>query len=125
MAELIPVIRPWLSKQEEDAVMSVLRSGWIMAGPKVSAFEAAFAETVSAQFASAVTSCTAGLTLSLRAVGVKSGDVITKFDGQEINDFPTLARLVRGKKPDQKVKIEVMRDDMTIRLQLIIGRRGE
>ena len=67
MTETIPVIRPWFGNEEEDAVTSVLRSGWIMAGPRVSTFETAFAGKVSAQFASAVTSCTAGLMLSLRA----------------------------------------------------------
>ena len=45
-------------------------------GPKVKAFEEAFAHTVGARYACAVSSCTTALHLALIAVGVKPGDVV-------------------------------------------------
>ena len=44
-------------------------------GPKVKAFEEAFAHTVGGRFACAVSSCTTALHLALIAVGVKPGDL--------------------------------------------------
>lgn len=72
----IPVIRPWMDETEEAAVVEVLRSGWVMAGPKTKTFETRFAAAVQAPHACAVSSCTAGLHLALRAVGVRPGDAV-------------------------------------------------
>jgi perosamine synthetase len=59
-------------------VVEVLRSGQLSLGPRVPAFEAAFAARVGAPHASAVSSGTAGLHLGLRAVGVEEGqEVVT------------------------------------------------
>ena len=56
--------------------MDVLRSGQLSLGPRVPAFEQAFAARVGAPFACAVSSGTAGLHLALRAVGVGDGDEV-------------------------------------------------
>ena len=61
---------------EERAVLDVLRSGQLSLGPRVPAFEQAFAARVGAPFACAVSSGTAGLHLALRAVGVEDGDEV-------------------------------------------------
>jgi perosamine synthetase len=74
--EQIPLARPVVSETEERAVVEVLRSGRLSLGPRVPAFEAAFAARVGAPLASAVSSGTAGLHLALRAVGVKDGDEV-------------------------------------------------
>jgi perosamine synthetase len=74
--EVVPLARPVLGREEEDAVLDVLRSGQLSLGPRVPAFEAAFAERVGAVHASAVSSGTAGLHLALRAVGVGEGDEV-------------------------------------------------
>jgi len=74
--ELIPLARPVLGAQEEDGVLAVLRSGQLSLGPRVPAFEEAFAARLGAPHASAVSSGTAGLHLALRAVGVKDGDEV-------------------------------------------------
>ncbi len=59
-------------------MLSVLRSGRLSLGPMLPAFERAFAARVGAEFASAVSSGTAGLHLALRAVGVSDGsEVVT------------------------------------------------
>ncbi|MGH2880381.1 MAG: DegT/DnrJ/EryC1/StrS family aminotransferase [Solirubrobacteraceae bacterium] len=73
---MIPLARPVLGTEEEQAVIEVLRSGTLSLGPKVGEFERLFAERVGARHASAVSSGTAGLHLALRAVGVKDGDEV-------------------------------------------------
>src|ERR687889_2137312 len=73
---MIPLARPVLGEAEEAAVLEVLRSGHLSLGPRVPAFERAFAARVGAPHGSAVSSGTAGLHLSLRAVGVEAGDEV-------------------------------------------------
>ena len=75
-AEEIPLARPVLAEAEERAVLEVLRSGQLSLGPRVPAFERAFAERIGARHASAVSSGTAALHLALRAVGVGEGDEV-------------------------------------------------
>lgn len=74
--EPIPLARPVLGAQEEQAVLAVLRSGQLSLGPRLQEFEHAFAERLGAPLASAVSSGTAGLHLALRAVGVGEGDEV-------------------------------------------------
>ncbi|HEV7753696.1 MAG TPA: DegT/DnrJ/EryC1/StrS aminotransferase family protein [Baekduia sp.] len=74
--EVIPLARPVIGEAEEQAVLEVLRSGQLSLGPRVPAFEAAFAAVVGAPLASAVSSGTSGLHLALRAVGVGEGDEV-------------------------------------------------
>jgi len=72
----IPLARPWMGEEEALAAREAILSGWISQGPKVEAFEAAFADAVGAAHACAVSSCTAALHLGLLAVGVRPGDVV-------------------------------------------------
>jgi perosamine synthetase len=74
--EIVPLARPVLGAAEEEAVVEVLRSGQLSLGPRVPAFELAFAQRVGAAHACAVSSGTAGLHLALRAVGVSDGDEV-------------------------------------------------
>jgi perosamine synthetase len=72
----IPLAQPVLGPEEEQAVIEVLRSGQLSLGPRVPAFEQAFAARLGVAHASAVSSGTAGLHLALRAVGVEEGDEV-------------------------------------------------
>jgi perosamine synthetase len=75
---VIGLAKPVLGPEEEEAVVAVLRSGVLSLGEQVPAFERAFAQRLGAPHASAVSSGTAGLHLSLRAVGVEAGsEVVT------------------------------------------------
>ncbi len=72
----IPLARPMLGAEEEELVLEVLRSGQLSLGPRVPAFEQAFAARLGVAHASAVSSGTAGLHLALRAAGVGDGDEV-------------------------------------------------
>ena len=74
----IPFHRPSLDHEEEEAVVRVLRSGWLTTAGEAHAFEHEFADAVGAKHAISVNSATSGLHLALEAIGVRSGDrVIT------------------------------------------------
>jgi perosamine synthetase len=74
--DVIPLARPVLGPEEESAVLEVLRSGELSLGPRLAAFEEAFAARLGVAHASAVSSGTAGLHLALRAAGVGDGDEV-------------------------------------------------
>ncbi len=73
---VIPLARPVLGEAEEEAVLNVLRSGRLSLGPRVQDFEERFAQHLRAPLASAVSSGTAGLHLSLRALGIRPGEEV-------------------------------------------------
>ncbi len=70
----IPLCRPYLSDEEELAVVAVIRSGWLMQGSKVAEFEELVAARVGVKHAIALNSGTSALTLALMAAGLKPGD---------------------------------------------------
>jgi len=72
----LPFSRPDIGQEEINAVVEVLSSGWITSGPKVEAFEKAFAEYVNAPYALALSSCTAGLHLAMEMLDLKPGDEV-------------------------------------------------
>jgi len=76
MTDFIPFALPDVSQAEIDAVVQVLRSGWVTTGPRTKEFEAAFAQAVESPHCVMVNSCTAALHLALEAVGVKPGDEV-------------------------------------------------
>jgi len=61
---------------EQEAALAVIRSGWLTQGEKTAEFERAFAERLGARFAHAVSSCTTGLHLALRCLGLGPGDEV-------------------------------------------------
>ncbi|HSV66367.1 MAG TPA: DegT/DnrJ/EryC1/StrS family aminotransferase [Mycobacteriales bacterium] len=73
---MIPVMRPWLGEEEAAAAAAAVRSGWVAQGPRVAAFERAFAGYVGAADGVAVSSCTTGLHLALHVLGVGPGDEV-------------------------------------------------
>jgi len=79
----IPFARPLTGSEEEEAVIRVLRSGWLTTGGEALAFEKEFAEFLSNRHALkdgihalAVNSATSGLHLALEACGIGPGDAV-------------------------------------------------
>jgi dTDP-4-amino-4,6-dideoxygalactose transaminase len=72
----VPLARPFIGREEEDEVVSTLRSGLIGTGEKTAQFEREFAAYVGRKHAIGTNSCTAGLHLSLHALGVGPGDEV-------------------------------------------------
>ncbi|MCS7065507.1 MAG: UDP-4-amino-4,6-dideoxy-N-acetyl-beta-L-altrosamine transaminase [Fimbriimonadales bacterium] len=75
-ATFLPYALPSIDEQEEQAVLEVLRSGWLTTGPKVKQFEEEFALYTGAAHAVAVNSCTAAMHLVLAAWGIGQGDEV-------------------------------------------------
>lgn len=76
MTPFLPFHVPDIGDEEIDAVVDVLRSGWLTTGPKANQFEQEFAAAVGARFAIAVNSCTAAIHLALDACGLQEGDEV-------------------------------------------------
>lgn len=75
-APFLPFHRAAIGPEETEAVLEVLRSGWLTTGPRVKQFESAFAQHTGASNAVAVSSCTAALHLALAAIGLEEGDEV-------------------------------------------------
>jgi dTDP-4-amino-4,6-dideoxygalactose transaminase len=74
--DFLPFARPSIGQEEEEAVLRIMRSGWLTTGSEALAFEKEFAAYVGAPFALAVNSATSGLHLALEAAGIGKGDVV-------------------------------------------------
>ncbi len=74
--DFVPFALPSLGPEEEEAVLAVLRSGWLTTGSVALQFEREFASFVGTEHALAVNSATSGLHLALEALGVGPGDTV-------------------------------------------------
>ncbi len=72
----LPFSRPLFGAEEEKAVVEVLRSGWVVGGPRLAAFEGRFAMLCGARHAVGVSSWTTGAFLVLKALGIGPGDEV-------------------------------------------------
>ncbi len=77
---MIPINLPKIGEEEVEAVVKVMRSGYLTsglgAGPKVTQFEKNFAQFAGAKHAIAVNTGTAALHAAIVAAGVKDGDEV-------------------------------------------------
>ena len=79
MAEIkVPFHKAAITKAEEDAVLDVLRSGWLTTGKYTLEFEKKFSQAVGGDdvISLAVNSNTSGMILAMEACGVKSGTAV-------------------------------------------------
>jgi dTDP-4-amino-4,6-dideoxygalactose transaminase len=72
----IPLTDLLIPEEDVQAVMDCLESGWLTMGPRVRAFETAFAEYAGTPHAVAVSSGTAALHLAMLAAGIGPGDEV-------------------------------------------------
>jgi len=73
---MIRLAHPPVDEEDIAAVASVLRSGWLVQGPEVRAFEAETAQLAGAAHGIAVSNGTAALHLALLAMGIGPGDEV-------------------------------------------------
>ena len=75
--EFLPFALPDIDEEEIQEVVDTLRSGWITTGPKTKQFEQDFSSYIGGNVnAIAVNSATAGLHLTLEAIGINPGDEV-------------------------------------------------
>ncbi|MDF2672256.1 MAG: DegT/DnrJ/EryC1/StrS aminotransferase family protein [Clostridiales bacterium] len=72
----IPFSPPDISQAEIDAVVEVMKSGWITSGPKVAQFEKDTAKYCGTNHAICLNSATAGLELILKVFGIEGEDEV-------------------------------------------------
>ena len=72
----IPFSPPDITEREIEAVVEVLKSGWITTGPQTKLFEKKIAEYVGVPRAVCLNSATAAMELTLRFLGVGPGDEV-------------------------------------------------
>jgi len=73
---MIPIAKPYLTKEEAQAAYDTILTGWITQGPRVAEFEEKFAKYVGSKYAVAVSNCTTGLHLAMIIAGVSAGDEV-------------------------------------------------
>src|SRR5579863_6479674 len=76
MTRRIAISLPSTGEEEWQACREPLLSGWLTQGPKVAAFEKAFAERHGVRHALACSSCTTALHLMLAALEIGPGDEV-------------------------------------------------
>lgn len=72
----IPLIKPYFPEETKQSVADVLDSGHLTEGEVTREFEASIARCCGARHGIAVTSCTTGLELALRCLGIGPGDEV-------------------------------------------------
>lgn len=73
---MIRIAQPLIGPEEEEAILTALRSGQLAQGPLVARFEEEFARYLGVRDAVAVSSGTAALIVALRASGIGGGDEV-------------------------------------------------
>lgn len=68
--------RPFFGREEEEAAAAVIRSGWVVGGPKLAEFEQRVARLADCEHAIGVSSWTTGAFLVLKALGIGPGDEV-------------------------------------------------
>lgn len=109
MSDFLPFSRPAMGEAELTAVGEVLNSGWITTGPKNQQLEKAFCELTGNQHAIAVSSATAGMHVTLMALGIGAGDEVISPSLTWVSTLNMIALL--GAEP---VMIDVDRDTLMI-----------
>ncbi len=72
----IPITKPIFGEAEFQAVQEPLKSGWIVQGPQVKAFEEKFSAFTGSPFCTATSSCTTALHIAVAMLGLKPGDEV-------------------------------------------------
>jgi perosamine synthetase len=74
--KLIPIAKPYITKEDAKAVADTVLSGWILQGPKVEEFENRLAQYLGVKYAVATSSCTTAMHVGFIASGIGAGDEV-------------------------------------------------
>ena len=72
----IPLIKPYINDSIKKRVCEVLDSGYLTEGPVTREFENKMKDFIGCRYLHTVTSCTTGLEVALRALGIGPGDEV-------------------------------------------------
>ena len=109
---IFPVSIPHISKKDIYSVNKTLKTGWISSdGPEIKKFENKFSNYVNRKFSIAVSSGTAALEISIKALGIKKNDEVLIPNFTIISN--ALAVLRQHAKP---VLIDCNLDDWNIKI---------
>jgi len=86
----LPFHRAWIDDDEINEVIDTLKSGWLTTGPRTHQFEEDFKNYIGCRHAIGLNSCTAGLHLSLVALGFESDSEVISTP----MTFPATANVV-------------------------------
>ena len=114
MREFLPFSRPSMGDEELTAIQDVLKSGWITTGPKNQQLEEAFCHLTGNQHAIALSSATAGMHVTLMAMGIGAGDEVITPSMTWVSTLNMIVLL--GATP---VMIDVDRDTLMVTPQSI------
>ena len=114
MREFLPFSRPSMGDEELTAIQDVLKSGWITTGPKNQQLEEAFCQLTGNQHAIALSSATAGMHVTLMAMGIGAGDEVITPSMTWVSTLNMIVLL--GATP---VMIDVDRDTLMVTPQSI------
>jgi len=117
----VPLTTVTVGKEEEAAVLRVLREGWLSMGPEVEAFEREFAEAVGCAHAIATANGTDALALGYDATGVGRGEEVAMCALTFVASMNVALR--RGEKP---VLVDIAsEDDLTMSVPDLEAKLGE
>lgn len=122
----IPFSPPTICDEDVDAVIKVLKSGWITTGPKVQEFEQEISEYCGTKKSIALNSATACMELCLRLLGVGPGDeVITSAytytaSASVINHVGAKIVLVDVESDSLELNYEQVEESITNKTKVII-----
>ncbi|OWF78871.1 UDP-4-amino-4-deoxy-L-arabinose--oxoglutarate aminotransferase [Yersinia rohdei] len=109
MQNFLPFSRPAIGSDEINAVTKVLNSGWITTGPQNQQLEADFCAAFGCKHAIAVCSATAGMHITLMALGVGPGDEVITPSQTWVSTLNMIVLL--GAEP---VMVDVDRDTLMV-----------
>ncbi len=75
----VPLCRPYLGLEEANALLEVLKSGWLAHGPKAKQFEQDFAKYIGVKHAISVNSCTSALHTAIQAYNLHGEIIVPSF----------------------------------------------
>ncbi len=104
-----PLTIPFINDEIRKSVLSVLDSGFLTEGPVTQEFAQKFTEYIGCKWSIPVTSCTTGLELALRAIGLGAGDEVIVPD----YTYPATASVVHIVGATA-VLVDIHRDSMLI-----------